>query len=86
MSEIERRGRVLYIELEYPRNDDNPNIIEIGLSDVRAADSIHVSYDFDRDGWAIKQASTFAFEADDEVRDEDWQEAAFVRSWAREKT
>ena len=47
------------IDLWYPRLDENVKEIEIGLMDVRAADGILVSYDFERDGWVIKQASTF---------------------------
>jgi gentisate 1,2-dioxygenase len=38
-----------------------------------------------RDGWAILQASTFEWSADDEVCDPDWQEVAFVQAWGREK-
>lgn len=82
---IDAPGRVPSVELWYPRSPENASEIEVGLMDVRAADSIRVSYDFDRDGWVIKQASTFEFEAGDEVCDEDWQEVAFVRAWAREK-
>jgi hypothetical protein len=58
--------------------------IEVGLVDVRAADSILIRYDFQRDGFAIFQASRFEWEADDEVQDPDWQEVAFVQAWARE--
>jgi hypothetical protein len=72
------------IELWYPRNSP-VKAIEIGLMDVRAADSIRVEYDFERDGWVIKQASRFSWEEDDTVCDPDWQEVAFVQAWAREE-
>ena len=73
------------IQLWYPRLEGSAEAVEIELSDVRAADSIQVSYDFDRDGWVIKQASIFEWESDDEVCDSDWQEVAFIEAWAREK-
>lgn len=67
-----------------PREFDHPVSVEVGLSDVRAADSIRVEYDFERDGYSVKQASKFSWSADDEKCDEDWREVAFVQSWARE--
>ena len=75
-----------YVELFYPRNKDAKyDAVNIQLSDVRATDGIRVSYDFDRDGWKIEQASTFTFECDDPIKDPDWQEVAFVQAWARER-
>jgi len=50
---------------------------------VRAADSILIEYDFDRDGYSIKQASTFR--GDVPGFDQDWQEVAFIKAWARAK-
>lgn len=74
------------VELWYPRAAPGSiDTIEVGLCDVRAADSIRISYDFERDGYAIKQASTFQWEQGDTVCDADWQEVAFVQAWAREK-
>lgn len=75
--------------LWYPRNDgerdqEQPQEIEIELVDVRAADSILVSYDFDRDGYVIKQASRFCWNSEDLVCDADWQEVAFIKAWQRE--
>ncbi len=82
---ITARGPVLDVDLWYPRVAGNLTAIEIGLMDVRAADSLRVSYDYERDGWVIKQASTFEWTADDQVCDSDWQEVAFVKAWARKK-
>lgn len=48
--------------------------IDIGLEHVRASDGIRIKYDFERDGWVILQSSELP---------DDWQEVAFVRSWAR---
>jgi hypothetical protein len=75
-----------YIDLWYPDTPDaTVRRFEIGLVDVRAADSIRVSYDKKRDGWKIEQASTFSWDADDDVCDADWQEVSFVKAWGREK-
>ena len=61
----------------------NPSKLEVGLMDTRAADSILIEYDFDRDGYSVKQASTFW--GCSEGYDEDWQEVAFIEAWARAK-
>lgn len=78
---MERLGRAVEVDLVYPRG--RIDTIEIGLEDVRAADSILVRYDFERDGWSISQASRFSW-AVVEVCDPDWQEVAFVQAWARD--
>ncbi len=88
MSEFDtnRNGRVLTIDINYPRNDDQRiNTIEVGLCDVRAADTVRITYDFERDGWSIQQASKFVFTIEDKVMDADWQEVAFVQAWGRQK-
>lgn len=79
------RGRRICVELFYPRLDNRANEIEIGLSDVRSSDGLLISFDFDRNGWSIKQASTFSWDCDDTVCDPDWQEVAFIEAWGREK-
>jgi hypothetical protein len=81
--EIIRRGEVLAADLYYPRNGGGRvTTIEVGMCDVRSADSIRISYDFERDGWSIKQASIFEWSIEDKVCDEGWQEVAFIQSWA----
>ncbi len=62
------------VGLWYPRLDGSAKEIEIELHDVRAADSIRVSYDFNRDGWVIKQSNC----DDPEV----WTEVSFIKAWA----
>lgn len=79
-------GDTACVDLLYPRNDDSPvKYIQIGLMDVRAADDIRVSYDFNRDGWKIEQASIFQWLADDEVCDPCWKEVALVQAWSQEQ-
>jgi hypothetical protein len=84
-------GGILFVDLWYPRlpddrerSPDHPAVLELGLSDVRAADSIRIEYDFARDGYSVKQGSKFSWEADEDTHDADWQEVAFVQAWARE--
>ena len=77
-------NKTLSFDLFYPRNGGNIDKVEIGLSDVRASDSILIEYDFDRDGWSIKQVSKFQREEDDEEYDPDWQEVVFIQAWGRE--
>lgn len=72
------------VELVYPRLHKRQTV-EVGMEDLRAADSVRLSYDYDRDGWVVRQASRFSFEAGDEVCDQDWQEVAFVKAWGREE-
>ncbi len=90
--QVQRRGETLSVCIWYPPRkgevgygDDNARFIEVQLIDVRAADSIRIHYDFERDGYAIEQASTFEWDMDAEVHDPDWQEVAFIEAWAREK-
>jgi hypothetical protein len=73
---------IVGVELQYPRCEDGrPTAVEINLCDVRAADGLLISYDFDRDGWVVKQASRFEWEAGDTVCDPGWKEVAFVQAW-----
>ncbi len=86
MVDIDCREGQLSVDLCYPRIDDGrPSVVEVGLSDVRAADSIQISYDFSRDGWSIKQASTFEWDGNDPDMNEDWAEVSFIPAWGREK-
>ncbi len=85
ISDISTRKDELHIDLLYPDVDGHINKFVIGLTDVRAADDIRISYDKKRDGWKIEQASIFSWKGDDPVCDPDWQEVAFVKAWAREK-
>jgi hypothetical protein len=84
MMDVDSEGTI-YVSIEYPRNEDSKaKRVNVGLMDVRAADDILIEYDFERDGYVIKQASKFVWDADDPVCDQDWQEVAFVQAWARE--
>lgn len=85
-NDIKAYGKVLSVDLWYPRVEpESIDTIEVGLCDVRAADSIRISYDFERDGYVVKQASKFEWEAGDMVCDADWQEVAFIPAWQRDE-
>lgn len=72
------------VSLCYPRNPGHITHLEVDLEDVRAADSLRVSYDFDRDGWKIEQAQFFSWESGDKVCDPGWIEVAFIQAWAKQ--
>lgn len=89
LKESRSHGDTIHIDLWYPDRDGEPssnriNKISVGLVDVRSADDIRISYDFNRDGWKIEQASVFEGDTDD--FDPDWQEVAFIKAWARENS
>ena len=75
------KGEELHIDIWYPRNYDSKiKAFVIGLMDVRAADSIRVAYDFNRDGWKIEQATKFEW-AIGEDPDPGWKEVSFIQAW-----
>lgn len=84
ISEATRFGDEVHVSLWYPGVEGNAQYLVVGLMHVRAADNIRISYDFERDGYKIEQASKFRWESDDPVCDPDWQEVAFIKAWARE--
>jgi len=73
-------GETRTVDIWYPLRSPE-SCVEISLVDIRASDGIRVSYDFDRDGWVIKQPTT---NVDGEQTG--WQEVAFAKSWQLEKT
>lgn len=83
------------VNLFYPRNDENPEVIDITLFDVRAANSIRLNFDFDRSGWSIKSD---LYDPDDEwwlrsqeeldaesEKDPEYHEVAFIPAWPQRK-
>lgn len=86
-ADIHLKGGTLRAQLWYPRTPVGAiHTCILGLMDTRAADDIRITYDFERDGWVISQASRFSWNVDDPVCDRDWQEVAFVNAWARAET
>jgi hypothetical protein len=69
------------VDLWYPPNHGiTEQFVTIGLSHVRAADSIKVRYDFERDGWVVQMDKTKYMGSFSDVLIED-DEVAFVPSW-----
>lgn len=85
---LEKAGKIqilvhedaILVDLCYPRCGQRPTAVEVGLSDVRAADSVRISYDFDRDGWIVQQATRFSWEMHEDPN-QGWVEVAFVQAW-----
>lgn len=78
-------GDEAHITVMYPNNPDSLiKHLVINQCSVRASDGVRLHYDYDRDGFVIEQASKWEWDEKDEVCDPDWQEVAFVQSWARE--
>jgi hypothetical protein len=77
--DVSRFGNRVQVELLYPGTPGHLTEIELGMEHARAADSLLINYDFERDGWSIKQASRW-----DDPEDQDWQEVAFAPAWGRD--
>jgi hypothetical protein len=83
-----QEGDILHLDLVYPNIADDPSVgrirkIQIGLMDVRAADDIRISYDFERDGWKIEQEKINTNQGHYTGTGE-WVEVAFIEAWANE--
>ena len=59
------------VDLWYPKVENRYKSIRISLMDVRAANDIVVSYDFERDGWVVMSDLTDP-RSSDEYTDEEW--------------
>lgn len=75
------RGAILEALIYYPRSEKpDCSAVEVGLCDVRAAGSIRVEYNFERDGYRILQQRVKHHDGWSEETGE-WVEAAFVSAW-----
>lgn len=77
-------GDNLRVDLEYPRSN-NIKSITVSLLDVRAADDLNISYDFDRDGWVIRRDIgywTGESLSQEWVVTEENAEIAFIPAWS----
>jgi hypothetical protein len=73
-----------------PRSDEeNPEdvcALQVGLVDVRAADDIRITFEFERDGWVIAQRPFTHNKENGATKYKDrWQEVAFIQAWALEE-
>ena len=71
----------MHLDLVYPRNQGHVECVEVGLTDVRSADSVRLSYDFVRDGWKVEQERSVRKEWG-EVLSLGWEEVGFFESRA----
>lgn len=82
---LDREARSFHIELEYPRLDSNVQEVTVGLTDVRAADTIRITYDFERDGWRLGMDRTVEDGPIMRVTEEN-AEVAFIPAWNEKPT
>lgn len=73
--------KIKNVDLDYPRANDHPyggtQAIIVDLLDVRSARDIHITYDFDRDGWVISAQV-------DQNMSGPYVEKAFIPAWENE--
>jgi len=79
-------GRTLHADLRYPRSRDRPNEIEVELVDVRAADALKISFDFERNGWRIGMDLTCDDDSGIIHTVAENQEVAFIPAWNEQPT
>jgi len=87
-SQIRRDGNTITVALWYPTCVGNATCIEVELVDVRAADSIRVCFDHERNGYVVEQPRRTQVlmgqegEIDRYEERVEWQETAFLKAWA----
>lgn len=82
VNEIRKSGNSLVVPLCYPPRSEvlpsNVTSFVIDLVDVRAANLIRISFDFERNGWIIEREDGIDEELSVEDIVEKWVEAAFI--------
>lgn len=78
--EVGVEGDTLNVELFYPGVDENTSKVRLGLMHVRAVDDLLIEFDFDRNGWSIKQEPVVYDGGCMDVVGEP-EEVAFVDAW-----
>lgn len=58
-----------------------PVYLRVDLEDVRAANTLLVHYDFERDGWVLEAPSKLSWAPDEDWTDEQLEEVGFVPAW-----
>lgn len=58
-----------------------PRYVRIDLDDVRAANTLIVHFDFDRDGWVLEAPTKMAWGPDEDSLDEHLEEVGFVPAY-----
>lgn len=85
---IDEYGDTIQCDLAYSNVEPPKKIqhIGVGISHVRASDGIKICYDYDRDGYVIKQCWTEEVDKGSFIEEvQHWEETAFVQSWALEE-
>lgn len=80
----QRAGSVVsaaHIDLYRLDGARTPRYARIDLMDVRAANTLVIHYDLDRDGWVIESPTKFAWGVGEDSLDERLEEVAFVPAY-----
>jgi hypothetical protein len=59
-----------------------PRYVRVDLMDVRAANTLVIHYDLERDGWAIESPTKMGWEDGEDLYDERLEEVAFVPAYS----
>lgn len=79
---FERWGKArASFEFVYPRQNPMQRLA-VGLEDVRAANSIEIHYDFERDGWVIESPTKFMWRDGEDTSDHRLEEVAFIPAYS----
>lgn len=71
-------------KLEINKTGEGCQAVEVCLSSVRDSDAIRIEYDYDRDGWVIKQPKTILVPTERDnyfIHEEVWLESTFCSAW-----
>lgn len=67
-------------EFVYPRHHRIERLF-VGLEDVRAANTLEIYFDFDRNGWVVEAATKFAWSEGEDYSDRRLEEVAFIPAY-----
>ena len=70
LDEYEKDGDLGRLTIFYPNVEGNTQEVDIDFMDVRVIYGIRVSFDFDRNGWVIKQHVDYSMD--------EWEETDFI--------
>lgn len=62
--------------------ESEPRYLRVDLMGVRAANTLVIHYDLERDGWVIQSPTKMAWYEGEDSTDEQLEEVAFVPAWS----
>lgn len=70
------------VTISYPRQRPQQAYVRVDLEDVRAANTLIIHYDFERDGWVIESPTKMMWTKDEDTLDERLEEVAFIPAYS----